>query len=237
MLSVYNPFDLLLIVAVLAFAAYAPIAGRKLARTPPAQLNLIRRYWLTTGRAVLVSLVILIDWRWAGRPWATLGFDIPVGLWGRVGFAVDAAIVVFYAYMLLLRKLTSDRAASARRSLDKLHILPRTPGELAVFCIVAMIASPFEELLFRGFLIWFFAPVAGIWGAVVLSSVLFGVGHAYQGWRGILRTSLIGLAFAIAYVLTHSLWWLMLAHIAFNLSGGLFAWRLKYLEASEAVTH
>jgi len=60
----------------------------------------------------------------------------------------------------------------------------------------------------------------------MISSVLFGFGHAYQCWIGMLRTAFIGLAFAIAYALTHSLWWLMLAHIAVNLFGGLFAWKL-----------
>ena len=102
---------------------------------------------------------------------------------------------------------------------------------------MAVTASPFEELLCRGFLMWFFAPFAGLWCAAALSSLLFGIGHAYQGWRGILRTTLIGLAFATAYALTHSLWWLMVAHIAFNLLGGLFAWRLKRWKPSEAVTH
>ena len=233
----YNPIDLLLFVAVLVGVAYAPISGTRLARTPPNEVNLIRRYWQTIGRAVLVSLVILFDWHWASRPWAALGLDIPIGLWGRVGFGLDAVIVFIYGYWLLLRKFTPERAESSRRLLESLRILPRTRSELRLFSLMAVTASPFEELLCRGFLMWFFAPFAGLWGAAALSSLLFGIGHAYQGWRGILRTTLIGLAFATAYALTHSLWWLMVAHIAFNLLGGLFAWRLKRWKPSEAVTH
>ena len=233
----YNPIDLLLFAAVLVGVAYAPIAGMKLARTPPNEVNLVRRYWQTIGRAVLVSLVILFDWRWAGRPWAALGFDIPIGLWGRVGFGLAALAVGIQAYPLLLRKLTPERAESGRRRLEKLRIMPRTRGEFMLFSLMVLTASPFEELLCRGFLMWFFAPFAGLWGAAALSSILFGIGHAYQGWHGILRTTLIGLGFATAYALTHSLWWLMFAHIGFNLLGGLFAWRLKRLAPAEAVTH
>jgi hypothetical protein len=43
---------------------------------------------------------------------------------------------------------------------------------------------------------------------------------------------LIGFLFAIGFVLTHSLWWLMIAHIAANVLGGLFAWRVMRLSGA-----
>jgi membrane protease YdiL (CAAX protease family) len=73
--------------------------------------------------------------------------------------------------------------------------------------------------------LWAFAVQTNPWIAALLSSLVFGLGHVYQGWRGVLRTALIGCVLAIAFVLTHSLWWLMMAHMAVNLLGGLFAWR------------
>ncbi len=36
------------------------------------------------------------------------------------------------------------------------------------------------------------------------SAILFGLAHAYQGWRNILRTAVIGMVFAIACVVTRS---------------------------------
>ena len=91
----------------------------------------------------------------------------------------------------------------------------------------AQVAGIWEELLFRGFLIWFLAPYAGVVGAVAISTLAFGLGHAYQGWRGIPRTGVIGLILAAAYVAGGSLWWVMAAHALLDLYGGLLAWRIS----------
>jgi len=223
----YTPLDFLVVAAAVAMVAQGVVTGIRSAQTPRSELRLVRRYWFTIGRALLISAVILLDWHWAGRSWALLGFDIPVGIRGRAGFGIAAAIIGFYAYVVLFRNVTPERMAAARKQRDSLRILPETRAEMALFPVMAILASPFEELLFRGFLMWFFLPFGGLWGGAVLSSLLFGTAHAYQGWRGIARTGLVGFAFAAAYALTHSLWWLMLAHMALNLGGGLFAMKLN----------
>jgi membrane protease YdiL (CAAX protease family) len=92
---------------------------------------------------------------------------------------------------------------------------------------MAVVGSTWEELFYRGFLIGLLGPAFGVLPAVLLSSTVFGFGHAYQGWFGVVRTAIIGLALAVAFVLTNSLWWLIGAHVVFNLSGGLFAWSLS----------
>jgi membrane protease YdiL (CAAX protease family) len=102
-------------------------------------------------------------------------------------------------------------------------------GELAVFVPVAITAGVWEELLYRGFLIWFLAPTTGLAGAVLISSAIFGLGHAYQGWRGVLTTALVGLIFAVLYVASGSLWWLMLAHAIVDIYGGIAAFRIAAL--------
>ena len=113
-------------------------------------------------------------------------------------------------------------------ALARLKITPRTRSELAVFLGVAVTAGVWEELLYRGFLMWFLLP-AGVAAAVIGSSLIFGLGHAYQGGRGILVTAAVGLVFAIAYALTTSLWWLMLAHALVDIYGGIAAYRLHRL--------
>jgi membrane protease YdiL (CAAX protease family) len=234
LLPSHTPLDFLVVAAAVAMVAQGVVTGIRNAQTPRSELRLMRRYWFTIGRALVVSAVILLDWYWAGRSWALLGFDIPVGIRGLAGFGIDAAIIGFYAYVALFRKVTPERMAVARKHQDSLKILPETRAEMALFPVMALLASPFEELLFRGFLMWFFLPFAGLWGGAVLSSLLFGTAHAYQGWRGVARTGLVGFAFAAAYALTHSLWWLMLAHMALNLGGGLFAMKLKRLSRAAA---
>ena len=60
--------------------------------------------------------------------------------------------------------------------------------------------------------------------AVVLSAVLFGMAHSYQGWNGGLRAGVVGLIFALSYVLTGSLWIPILLHIVVDIHSGLVGW-------------
>ena len=220
---------LLVLIAVAAMPALSILAGRTYSRTQRSELNLVRRYWFIIIRGLVVSLLIISAWSWTGRSYSTLGLDIPIGYRGRIGFILDAVLACYYVFALLVRKLSPERIAAARGRLNSYRILPETRREFALFPFVGIAGSIFEELLYRGFLIWMFTPLAGVWGAALLSSLTFGVGHAYQGWIGIVRTTVIGFCFATGYVLTHSLWWLIVAHILISIFGDLFARRLMRL--------
>lgn len=75
-----------------------------------------------------------------------------------------------------------------------------------------------EEIIFRGYLIGRLAGLLGRgatgWGAaVVLSSVIFGAIHFYQGLAGIVITGTVGLLFGLAYLAVRkNLWVLVIAH-------------------------
>lgn len=75
-----------------------------------------------------------------------------------------------------------------------------------------------EEMVFRGYLLnrlaAFFGGKRLGWGAaVVLSSLVFGAGHAYQGPAGMILTAGVGVLYALAYLLTgRNLWAPILIH-------------------------
>jgi membrane protease YdiL (CAAX protease family) len=226
--------DLVVFGVAIALLARLAISSSRIGRTPRSERNVMRKYYVTTANAALTSALVLFAWYSSGRPFSALGLDLPIGIPGRIGFGLDAVLVCYFAYKILLENQYAERNASMQQRLDALHIMPQTRAEFLFWPVMALVASPFEELLFRGFLIWFFASLVGLWGAVLLSSALFGLAHAYQGWRGILRTGLIGLGFGAAYALTQSLWWLMVAHIVLNLYGGLLAAKLMRLSPAPA---
>ena len=62
--------------------------------------------------------------------------------------------------------------------------------------------------------------VLGLWPAVVLSSLIFGLGHAYQGVGGVLKTSLAGLIMAGIVLLTGSLYVAMIMHAVLDMTQG-----------------
>ena len=59
------------------------------------------------------------------------------------------------------------------------------------------------------------------WAAALLSSAVFGVLHAYQGWLGMVRTGMLGLLLAAAFLLSGSLWPCIVAHAILDLVAGL----------------
>ena len=92
------------------------------------------------------------------------------------------------------------------------HFLPHTARDLRTFVGVSITAGIVEELLYRGFALWYLVQFMPLWAAVVVSSVFFGLCHSYQGASGCLRTGLAGLAFALLYVLTGSIWLPIIGH-------------------------
>ncbi|MDS0293525.1 CPBP family intramembrane glutamic endopeptidase [Halogeometricum luteum] len=98
-------------------------------------------------------------------------------------------------------------------------LAPETPAGWAVllFAVLPVIAG-FEELLFRGALVGVFAAGFGVspWLLALVSSVAFALGHNAQGRLGVLVTGTLGFVLAAAYVLTGSLFAVVLAHYLVN---------------------
>ena len=84
------------------------------------------------------------------------------------------------------------------------------------------------ELLYRGYLPWFFAPWLGSVGAMALVVVLFCIGHAYQGRSGTVKATLAGAFMAALVLVTNSLIPAMIVHALIDIgSGTLGYWLLR----------
>jgi len=59
------------------------------------------------------------------------------------------------------------------------------------------------------------------WGAALLSSAVFGLLHAYQGWLGVLRTAVLGMILAASFIVSGVLWPAILAHAILDMIAGL----------------
>ena len=222
-----NALDLIpFLAAVVVMPLVSIYNGSRIARAPDAPL--IPRYAQTLARGVAVTLLLLGLWKYKGRPFDALGLDWPVSEIGLILLAlVGLATVVLGAQIVFFSRVAKpSRLAAFRAQIREIKILPRTTNELLVFLLVAGMAGVWEELLYRGFLLWFLEPYLTIWGAVALSTAVFALGHIYQGWKGIPRAGGIGLLFAIGYVFSASLWWLIALHALVDLFGGLAAWRV-----------
>lgn len=229
LISSRSPLEILLVaLALFVLPAFSLFYGvRSAGERRIGSDKLIGRYMRTMLRGWIVAAAVLIAWKLAGRSFDDLGLawpPAPLEL-AAIAFALAAVAVLAWQATFGFRPSEKDIAAW-KRQLDALKLAPRNARELLAFIPVSITAGVWEELFYRGFLMWFFAPLAGVAGSIAITSVIFGVGHAYQGWKGVVRTTIAGALFAAGYALTASLWWLMIIHAAIDVFAGVLAWRV-----------
>lgn len=191
-----------------------------------AQLPLVHDEEPLPRIPVYVSSVVLILGMGAftlGVGWYEVGFEfmglsprpIDVLLGWTLGLTT-AALGIMGAFHVYRRR------AGIRETPLLCQLLPRTGLEKGLFVLLSLAAGFGEEVAYRGFLIPALTLVLGsVWAGAVLSSVVFGLLHAYQGWLGMVRTALLGMTFAVAFILTDSLWPAMAAHAILDVLAGL----------------
>lgn len=96
-------------------------------------------------------------------------------------------------------------------------LLPRDRDEVLLSAAISVAAGIGEELFFRLLLPMLLAAFVGAIPAVIVAVLLFGLAHAYQGWKGIAVTTLVGILFTVMYLMSGSLAITMLFHATIDL--------------------
>ena len=152
-----------------------------------------------------------------GRPASTLGFvPLPLGtavVWTVAVTGAGVGIMLGFRFV--------GGALRIRESPILADLLPRTSGERLAFAGLSLMAGLGEEVVFRGYALSVLGGATGIVWAAVLTSVAFGVLHAYQGVLGMVRTGALGGLLVSAYLAAGSLWPVVAAHALLDLLGGL----------------
>ena len=98
-------------------------------------------------------------------------------------------------------------------------LFPRNPAERRWTALLAANAGPSEELFFRLMLPLLVTLASGdVILAFVTSALIFGAIHFYQGWAGILGTTLAGFLFTGLYLATGIIWVPVVLHSVINLN-------------------
>ncbi|MET0310073.1 MAG: CPBP family intramembrane glutamic endopeptidase [Sphingomonas sp.] len=112
------------------------------------------------------------------------------------------------------------RTAKSPKALDIDAMIPRNRAEALRVALLGANAALTEEICFRIYLPLLLVLLgANAWIAFGASALIFGAMHRYQGWLGIILTSLLGLAFAYAYLASRGLALPILLHLLLNLNG------------------
>ncbi len=174
------------------------------------------------GTAALVTIVVPVRELFVAPP-VSRGWLSPSAAEGLAEPAVVVALVLGVAIALAVPVVLAAVHGPTRERLRQSvalfqHLIPDTHAERALMAGVALTAGCTEELIYRGFLLRYFAgwglPLAG---TVALSAAVFGVAHAGQGWKGMVATGFAGVFFAGLYLATGSLLLPMVIHAMIDL--------------------
>lgn len=141
-----------------------------------------------------VSLKSLLGKRFKG--WSGLGRDLLYA----AGFWVIAYIVLDIC-AILLKLLHVGKAGLPAKVVA---LAPHTPLDFLMWFLVCASAGFCEELIFRGYLLRQFSSIGGklslrgkVWIGVVLSSLVFGASHGYEGIAAMIVIFIYGALFCL----------------------------------------
>jgi len=172
------------------------------------ELSLFLYVWLLGLRRTRTPLRALIGGRWSSVKDVVNDVGVAIVFWIFVG-----------AVLLILGKILGENTAGLR---SMKPLLPQGPLEMAVWTILCASAGFCEEFVFRGYFQRQFLALTGkIHVAIILQAIVFGMGHMYEGWKGVITIMFYGALFGILAVIRKSLRPGMIQHAGQDLFSGL----------------
>lgn len=223
---------LYLFVVVVVYPAAGVFGFRRLMRRiaaghPVDRLHVYRNTMLGHWALLLIGLVL---WSAEGRSWSALGLYST----GQPAWAIAVAVAFVVAVIVVLLQQLRGLARADGQTVSRLHerlgnlgaVVPRTRVELHRFYAVSLTAGIVEEVLWRGFLIWYLSQFWSLGVAALVSTLAFGIAHAYQGWRQVPSITAVGAALTGLYLLTGTLWASIAMHIAIDVLQGKLGYEI-----------
>lgn len=221
----------LVLLVLVPLSDHSRIGFKRLAAAADDEVPVARAALYRNSLALLWALAAALASLWlaTARPWADLGLA-PRLTGGLGGVMLGVAVIVA---VLARRNRFAPGDTAALASLEKsaghlMRMLPVTGREFGWFAGLSVTAGICEEALYRGFLIWYLGAYAALVVpppyvfavAVAASSLVFGLGHSYQGPRNVLVTAITGGFLAAVYWITGSLYAGMIIHALMDLQAG-----------------
>ncbi len=187
-----------------------------LGQDPFARVRFYRKIIILEWALVFLVLLTL---RMAGEPMASIGLGAP--RFDSQSLVLLIALLMGIAAPLVLGAVSPGYRKGLQQQTEPLRgMLPERRDERWWFALVSVTAGVCEEILFRGFLIAYLTTlVPGLpdVGALLITGVIFGMAHLYQGWTGVVTTGVLGVVLGLFYFYTGSLLWPIVAHALLDL--------------------
>jgi membrane protease YdiL (CAAX protease family) len=165
--------------------------------------------------------LVLLGWislRFRGLRWRSVGFCRPPRLWTTIALALVAGIGLQLLSAIVLEPVIEQLTGQRADLSDFTSLVGNLPECLVMLGLIWTLAAFGEELGYRGYILNRAAAIgrgtpAAYAVSLVVVSVLFGLGHWYQGPAGVCGSTMSGLYFGGLYLASgRNLWLPILAH-------------------------
>ncbi len=189
----------------------------------------------------LANYAVTLAWEWALAAFAYWGLRLrktplrqvlgerrrgPKELFIDIAAAAAFWIVSLLALAALAAVLGLFHLESAQKQISQLA--PASLPQAALWVALSVSAGVCEEFLFRGYLQRQFANATRReWIGVLVSSLLFGGAHGYEGIAGMILITVYGALFSLLAIQRRGLRAGMIAHGWHDSITGLLLWALK----------
>jgi len=133
-----------------------------------------------------------------------------------IGIGAISTLVVYALIFIYTPKLKQGFLKWMNSQIDAIRfMLPITLKERILFILVAITAGFCEEVVFRSVMLYYFEHLPfefSIISLIIVLSLLFGIVHLYQGWKGVLGTAYLGGILLYVFLVTGNLWLCILIH-------------------------
>jgi membrane protease YdiL (CAAX protease family) len=179
---------------------------------------LVFAYVLFGFRLSHIRLREVIGGRWESVEDVLLDIALAFGFWIAALISLSA---LGYALHLTGTTDVGNKIEDIRKQIG--FLAPRTNVELGVFVVLSVTAGFVEEIVFRGYFQRQFSALSrNVWIGAIVSALLFGSAHGYEGAKRMLLIAIFGMMFSTLTILRKSLRPGMMAHALHDSITGLF---------------
>ena len=162
----------------------------------------------------LSSLILFLVWRSGAPLISSLGLGA-VSIYREVFVGLTLFFPFLIGMSLVKYALPRLDMEFSQRSLD--FFIPQGAWQAVLALVFIVVVAISEEIIYRGYLMWRFGTITrSPAGTVILSSLVFSIGHGYQGPAGFISACILGGIFGIIYLWRKSLAATVVMHFLYN---------------------
>ena len=174
----------------------------------------------------LVTLILFFLWR-NREPIGRIGWTLVNG-WTDTLLGIVLFIPMFYGAGVLDQLLKNAGLTTPSTPVPR-FLTAGGPAEFLLAGLLVVVVAVAEETIFRGYIILRFESLTGSSvAAVALSSLIFALGHGYEGTAGVITVGFLGLFFALVYLSRRSLVAPIVMHFLQDFTGIVLVPLLKH---------